>query len=99
MHRHVLLFVPALAAALLLGCPGPGPEAVVFEVTANASSDFGPVLVGADSSEQTFTVKNQIGGKSGRLAITIEGAAPGAFRVTTDGCSGSTLDAGGTCSV
>ncbi|HEY8212197.1 MAG TPA: choice-of-anchor D domain-containing protein [Myxococcaceae bacterium] len=99
MHRHVLLFVSALAAAALLGCPGPGPEEIVFEVTPDTLSDFGPVLIGVQSAELTFTVKNQIGGKSGPLTISIEGPAAGAFRVTTDGCSGDTLEAGATCPV
>ena len=99
MHRHVLLFVSALAAAALLGCPAPGPESVVFEVTADSSSDFGSVVLNAPSQELTFTVKNSGGGKSDVIAMTTEGIAAAAFRVTTDNCSGTQLEAGGTCSV
>lgn len=99
MHRHVLLFVSALAAAALLGCPAPGPESVVFEVTADTSADFGSVVVNGQSAELTFTVKNTGGGRSDTITMTTEGIAAAAFRVTTDGCSGTMLEAGATCSV
>src|SRR3954447_9561 len=99
MHRHVLLFVSALAAAALLGCPPPGPESVVFEVTADSSANFGSVPVNGQSQELTFTVKNTGGGRSDTIAMTTEGIAAAAFRVTTDGCSGTSLEAGATCQV
>jgi hypothetical protein len=89
MHRHVLLFVSALAAATLLGCPEPDPDAVAFQVTADTGADFGSVLVGTQS-RKTFTVTNVIGGTSGKLVITLEGGAAAAFRLGTDGCSGTT---------
>jgi len=99
MHRHVLLLVSALAAAALLGCPAPGPESVVFEVTADSSSDFGSVVLNGLSQELSFTVKNTGGGKSDVITMTTEGIAAAAFRVTTDGCSGTQLESGATCSV
>jgi len=99
MHRHVLLFVSALAAAALLGCPAPGPEAVVFDVTADSANNFGSVVVNGQSQELTFTVKNTGGGRSGTIAMSTDGTAAAAFRVTTDGCSGTELENGATCSV
>lgn len=99
MHRPHHPLVPALAAAVLFGCPAPGPEAVVFEVTAETSADFGSVVVNGQSAELTFTVKNTGGGRSGAITTTTEGIAAAAFRVTTDGCSGTSLEVGATCSV
>jgi hypothetical protein len=99
MHRHALPFVSALAAGAFLGCPAPGTEAVVFEVSADAVSDFGPVRVDGQSAELTFTVKNTGGGRSDTITMTTEGIAAAAFRVTTDGCSGTKLESGATCSV
>jgi len=99
MHRHVLLAIPALAAAALAGCNCAGPEATAFEITANTASDFGTAVVGAESAELTFTVKNITGGRSGTIDMVLEGMDGAAYRLSSGNCSGEALEPGATCAV
>jgi hypothetical protein len=64
-----------------------------------AAIDYGQSAVGSPAGTQTVTIE-----AAGTLPITlgtaeIAGADPGAFDITADGCSGSTLTVGSTCSV
>ncbi|HVE82558.1 MAG TPA: choice-of-anchor D domain-containing protein [Myxococcales bacterium] len=99
MHRHVLLFVSALAAAALLGCPGGGPAPTVFELAAQTASDFGTVVVGDQGPELTFTVTNNQGSRSGTITFALEGADGAAYRLSNDACSFSELEPHASCTV
>ena len=72
----------------------PPPAALAF---IPSPFDFGQVGTGQTSSPQTVTLANTGGQATGALTDTLTGAA--AFTVTGDTCSGTSLVAGGTCTV
>jgi len=72
----------------------PPPAALAF---IPSPFDFGQVGTGQTSSPQTFTLANTGGQATGALTDTLTGAA--AFTVTGDTCTGTSLVAGGTCTV
>ena len=61
-----------------------------------APYDYQQITVGQAAS-QVFTLKNTGGSASADLAVTVPGAA--AFTVTADGCSGTSLGPGKSCTV
>jgi hypothetical protein len=64
-----------------------------------ATKDFGEVVVGTTSATQVFTITNTGRLPLGITGVKLGGASPGAFTVSNDACSGTTLQPGGTCDV
>ena len=63
--------------------------------------DFGSLLTGTESTSQSVTVTNsgKIGVTFSAGAVTLAGSDPSDFMIVSDGCSGQTIAANGTCSV
>jgi len=66
---------------------------------APSSKDFGPVVQNGTSSDATFTITNSGGAPTSALAVAISGSDAASFALGTDGCSGTALTAGGSCTV
>lgn len=64
-----------------------------------SSHNFGTVNVGSDAPFQTFTVTNTSAGNLAFGQTTINGSGSADFRITGDGCSGTILAPGGTCTM
>ncbi len=60
---------------------------------------FADAAPGALSAPQAFTLTNTGAGPPAVGAVTLTGAGAGAFATSADGCSGTTLAAGRTCTV
>ena len=91
--------VAALAAAVA-GLAGAGPATAkpkppVLAFTPS-SHDYGQVTTGQTAS-QAFTLTNSGGQATGRLKVTLTGAA--GFSITGDRCSGRSLGPGKSCTV
>ena len=63
-----------------------------------ATFDFGSVVAGSASGEQTFTVTNTGQGNSGALSVAVSGPSQADFVVDSTTC-GAALPGGGTCTV
>jgi hypothetical protein len=63
-----------------------------------SSLDFGTVLVGAAGPAQTVTIRNTGTGATSP-AVTVTGADPGDFTLTTNGCASRSLGAGASCTL
>ncbi len=72
-----------------------GPAAAVT-LSASALS-FGQVPLGSSSAPSTITVTNTGGAPLALGAVTLAGLDGGDFRLASDGCSGQTIPAGGSC--
>jgi hypothetical protein len=64
-----------------------------------ATRDFGTRTNGSTSTAETFTVTNTGEAPSGTISISLGGANPGQFTTSNDGCAGSHLDPGASCTV
>jgi len=60
---------------------------------------FSDEIVNQASAPTTFTLKNTGGATSGTIAISLTGNDPTSFEISNDTCTGTTLDAGLTCTV
>ena len=60
--------------------------------------DYGPVLVGASTTDQTVTITNEGQQTSGTLSTSLGGTDPGDFAIDSSTCTG-TLAGGKSCSV
>ncbi len=61
---------------------------------------FGNQQVGTSSAAQTVTMTNNGGSLTlGAGAVTLGGANPGDFTISTDNCSGKTITTGNTCTI
>jgi hypothetical protein len=90
--------VTALAAAAALAGAGPAaakPKPPVLAFTPSAY-DYGEVTTG-ETASQRFTLTNSGGKATGKLKVTLEGAA--GFTITRDRCSGTKLRPGKSCVV
>lgn len=65
------------------------------------ASDFGSVVVGQDSSSQTFTVTNTGGSATSALSVILSGTDADDFTLVagSNGCQGTVLAAAGTCTI
>ncbi len=63
------------------------------------SRDFGLVAAGAMGTPVVFTVRNVGDSPTGPTDIAINGANPDEFVVSADGCTGTSLSAGATCTL
>jgi hypothetical protein len=63
------------------------------------SFNFGPIIVGGDSSPQTFTVTNAGPDASGSLASSLSGTDPSFYAISSDTCMGVTLAGGSSCTL
>ena len=79
----------ALSGTGLSGSATPSPSSIAF----------GSQTVNTTSAARSVTITNPSGGSLIVSAVSIGGANPGDFTKTADGCSGTTVAAGGTCSV
>lgn len=97
--------VAAAAAVVVLAA---GTVAAAGGPAAAANAPVGPVLaftpaahyywqVSSPTDSQTFTLANSGGKASGKLAVTVGGAAQ--FTVTADTCTGTSLKPGRSCTV
>lgn len=77
-----------------LGQDASGLRAPVIDPSA---FDFGTVTIGATSDEQRFTVRNRGRVATGALAVETRSPDAGAFPLSSDGCTGATLEPGETC--
>src|SRR5262249_22859433 len=65
-----------------------------------SSQPFNPVLQGAQqSADAPFLVKNTGAVTTGALSVSISGSNADQFGLGTDGCNGSMIAAGATCTV
>jgi hypothetical protein len=85
---------PGGAATIALS--GQGTVAGGLSITP-ATQSFGTVATGASSQATTFTVTSLAA--TAHLAMSFTGTDSADFKLGTDGCSGQSLAAGGTCSV
>jgi hypothetical protein len=60
---------------------------------------YDPLPQGQLSAETVFTIKNTGGAATTALTIGLSGTNAGEFKVSTDNCTGKTLDASATCTV
>ncbi|MBK9031388.1 MAG: choice-of-anchor D domain-containing protein [Myxococcales bacterium] len=77
--------------------PTAGDLAVV--TPASGTLDFGTVTFGTASPTQAITIRNSGGSTTGVLAVTGTGAGAASFTTVTDGCIGTTLAAGASCTI
>lgn len=78
---------------------GTGQTQASITATINPSTaDFGGVLIGTVSANQTFTVRNTGDVTTTPLTATLSGLDAAAFQIVTNGCNAA-LGAGLTCSV
>jgi sugar lactone lactonase YvrE len=85
--------VMALGSAAGAAAAKPGPPVLAFSP---APYDYGQVAAGGAAS-QTFTLANTGGQATGRLAVTLTGAA--AFTITGSTCHPPRLRPGGACTI
>jgi hypothetical protein len=64
-----------------------------------AQRDFGPVPQGQSSGELGFTVKNTGGAPTSALTAALTGSDASEFVLSSDACTGMTLQAGSSCTV
>ncbi len=94
------------ATLTVTGTPGGAPSATLTASTvapgalaiAPAARDFGNVLVGQVSTNQTFTVSNTGGAPTGLPTVALGGSGAGQFTIVTNGC-GAVLAPAATCAV
>jgi hypothetical protein len=61
--------------------------------------DFGPIPQGQQSGELTFTVSNTGGAPTSALMASLTGSDAAEFKLSSDGCSNMTLQAGAMCTI
>jgi hypothetical protein len=64
-----------------------------------AQRDFGPIPQGQTSGELGFTVKNTGGAPTSALTAALTGSDASEFVLSSDACTGMTLQAGASCTV
>lgn len=81
----------------------PTPVALTANGTQPAVGFSGNAAFNADkgttSAPQTITVSNTGTGPLSITGVSLGGTDPGSFAISTDGCSGQTIPAGGSCGV
>lgn len=94
-HRHVLLVVSA--AIGLVSVQSAAAQATFLQASP-ASKDFGGVAVGGSSSPQLFTITNTDPSNSYTVSGVADGS-PSVFPISSDGCTGLTLqpNSGNSC--
>lgn len=70
----------------------PGDAVLAFS---SSTGDFGTVAVGATSAPMTFTLDNDGESASGAVSASVTGD----FDIDSDGCTGTTLAAGASCTI
>ncbi len=63
------------------------------------TANFGGITVGKTSTDTTFTLTNTGTGPSSQIAVALSGSNAASFTKTADGCDGTVLPGGGTCTV
>jgi hypothetical protein len=76
---------------------GRGINPAALQVT--ASGPFASQWLGSSSADVTFHVTNGGGTASGMLTASVTGDDPTDFNVTSDGCTGQTLDGQASCDI
>ncbi len=76
--------------------PGPAPASLSISPT---SHDFGPIIDGGYSGNQTFTVTNDGASPSGTLASSRGGTHPTNFEISANMCDGISLAGGSSCTL
>jgi hypothetical protein len=76
-----------------------GTGATPIAQVSQPSVDLGSVVLGTQSAAQTVMLSNVGGAELTVGSLTLEGANPGDFTITSDGCSGRLLGAGVSCAV
>jgi hypothetical protein len=75
----------------------PSAPEIVFQTTVTSNpEDYG--TTGSNVSA-TFTLENTGSATTGSLTVSLTGANTGAFLINSDTCDGTSLSAGGTCTV
>ena len=93
----------SLAGIVVLGLVSVGLLAPAAQAAGSPFISFSPLLAGfgqtpaGASTSKSFTLKNSGKAATGTLSIARTGSS--AFAITADGCSGTSLAAGGSCSV
>ncbi len=99
-----------VVGTLAFRCSGAGDQVVALEARGTAlaaamaeisetSVDFGTIPVGSTSAPRVLVVTNTGGAALAVSAVTLSGPGMDRFAVTDDGCTGASLDPGGTCSI
>jgi hypothetical protein len=101
MRRHVPLITFLLAALTVWGVTTASATVGPIGFSGTDPIDFGDQPVGTTSSPITVTITDT--GDEALVidpsGVTIGGTNPGSFQTSNDGCSGTTVAAGGTCTV
>jgi hypothetical protein len=98
---------PTTGTVSVTGTPGgsasaslTGTPVAPAQLTASPTShNFGSVLVGGTSAPRTFTVTNIGGAPSAAIGTALTGTDAGRFSLSANGCAGTLLAAGATCTV
>lgn len=101
-----ICFIPKMGgladAPILVDGPPLVPDAPggAAKLSANQQGlDFGAVVAGMPSIEQTIVLSNAGNATSGMLDWNKAGPDPDDFTITGDSCKGATLTAGGSCTI
>jgi hypothetical protein len=84
---------------LTLSVPAPNPVTAPKATFSPLALDLGEEAVGLVSQPQSETLTNQGSGPLTVTSVTVGGANAGDFTRSSDGCSGRTVDPGGSCAV
>src|SRR5262249_7999273 len=86
--------------------PGIGTHSVALAGTGNdpititpATASFPSVVVGAQASPMTVTVKNSGGPTATVTSVTVTGPMPGDFPISNQTCTGTALTTGQSCTM
>jgi hypothetical protein len=89
---------PAITADAAVADPAV-PDAAAALAATPMTMDFGANLIACPSAPLTIAIANPGGSSAGPLATTISGANASAFEIVSDGCAGTHLAPGATCTI
>jgi hypothetical protein len=98
LENATLTVEEAAAPVAISALTGTGAASGGLTVTP-LSQDFGVVVAGSRSADQSFLVTNTGASATGTLTASLTGTDGSQFKLSTDGCSTTTLAAGATCTI